>query len=191
MPPDIPGAKRAGLPVDLDRLTAEGDEWLSPEERYALKMHGLCAQAQPGVFMVRVRVGGVLESDAARGLARIADDYAGGWIHLTTRQQVQLHHVGARDVTTVLGQIRRLGLTTRSTCGHTMRGVMSCPDAGVGLEEPFDCYPKVFFGDYLGIDAQGGRVAVLYHHFIDAKRCGISAAVFDFVAGKQETRAEK
>ena len=127
MPPDIPGAKRAGLPVDLDRLTAEGDEWLSPEERYAL--------------MVRIRVGGVLDSDAARGLARIADEYAGGWIHLTTRQQVQLHHVHARDVTTVLGQIRRLGLTTRSTCGHTMRGVMSCPDAGVGLEEPFDCYP--------------------------------------------------
>ena len=47
MAPDIPGAKRAGLPVDLDRLTAEGDEWLSGEERYALKMHGLCAQAQP------------------------------------------------------------------------------------------------------------------------------------------------
>jgi sulfite reductase beta subunit-like hemoprotein len=141
VPPDIPGAKRAGLPVDLDRLTAEGDDWLSPEERYALKMHGLCAQAQPGVFMVRIRAGGVLDSDAARGLARIADDYAGGWIHLTTRQQVQLHHVHARDVTTVLEQIRRLGLTTRSTCGHTMRGVMSCPDAGIGLEEPFDCYP--------------------------------------------------
>ena len=141
MAPDIPGAKRAGLPVDLDRLTAEGDEWLSGEERYALKMHGLCAQAQPDVFMVRIRAGGVLDSDAARGLARIADDYAGGWIHLTTRQQVQLHHVHSRDVTTVLEQIRRLGLTTRSTCGHTMRGVMSCPDAGVGLEEPFDCYP--------------------------------------------------
>ena len=64
MAPDIPGAKRAGLPVDLDRLTAEGDEWLSGEERYALKMHGLCAQAQPGVFMVRIRAGGVLDSDA-------------------------------------------------------------------------------------------------------------------------------
>lgn len=141
MPPDIPGAKRAGLPVDLDRLTAEGDEWLSGEERYALKMHGVCAQAQPGVFMIRIRTGGSLDADAARGIARLADEYAGGWIHITTRQQAQLHHVGARDVTTVLGQVRRLGLTTRSACGHTMRGVMSCPDAGVGLEEPFDCYP--------------------------------------------------
>lgn len=141
MPPDIPGAKRAGLPVDLDRLTVEGADWLSGEERYALKMHGVCAQAQQGVFMIRIRAGGILDSDAARGLARIAEDYAGGWIHLTTRQQVQLHHVRAWDVTGVLEQIRRLGLATRSTCGHTMRGVMSCPDAGVGLEEPFDCYP--------------------------------------------------
>src|SRR4051794_37911733 len=118
MPPDIPGAKRAGLPVDLDRLTAEGDEWLSGEERYALKMHGVCAQAQPGVFMIRIRTSGSLDADAARGLARIADDHGGGWIHITTRQQAQLHHVGARHVTTVLDRVRRLGLTTRSACGH-------------------------------------------------------------------------
>lgn len=141
MPPDIPAAKRAGLPVDLDRLTAEGDDWLSPEERYALKMHGVCVQAQPGVFMIRIRTGGSVEATAARGLADLADEFAGGWVHLTTRQQVQLHHVGARNVTTVLQRVRDLGLTTRSTCGHTMRGVMSCPDAGVGLEEPFDCGP--------------------------------------------------
>ena len=88
MPPDIPAAKRAGLPVDLDRLTAEGDEWLSGEERYALKMHGVCAQGQPGVFMIRVRTGGRVEADAARGLARLADDYGRGWLHLTTRQQI-------------------------------------------------------------------------------------------------------
>lgn len=139
MAPNIPAAKRAGLPVDLDRLTAEGDDWLSPEERYALKMHGVCAQAQPGVFMIRIRTGGVIDTDAALQLADIADEHAKGWIHLTTRQQVQLHHVKARDVTTVLARLSAAGLTTRSSCGHTMRGVMWCPEAGVGLEEPFDC----------------------------------------------------
>lgn len=141
MPPDIPAAKRAGLPVDLDRLTAEGDGWLTPEERYALKMHGVCVQAQPGVFMIRIRTTGAIDSDAARQLASVAERYGRGWIHLTTRQQAELHHVAARDVTTVLEGIRRAGLSTRSTCGHTMRGVMWCPDSGVGLEEPFDCYP--------------------------------------------------
>lgn len=139
MAPNIPAAKRAGLPVDLDRLTSEGDGWLTPEERYALKMHGVCIQGQPGVFMIRIRTNGVVDCDQARRLAGIAESYGKGWIHLTTRQQVQLHHVEAKNVTTVLRKIRQIGLTTRSACGHTMRGVMWCPEAGVGLEEPFDC----------------------------------------------------
>lgn len=139
--PDIPAAKRAGLPVDLARLTAEGDDWLSPEERYALKTHGVCAQAQPGVFMIRCRTGGRITTESARRLADLAERFGMGWIHVTTRQQIELHHVAARDVERLLEGVRRAGLTTRSTCGHTMRGVMSCPDAGVGLDEPFDCYP--------------------------------------------------
>lgn len=140
--PDIPAAKRAGLPVDLDRLTADGDDWLSPEERYALKTHGVCAQAQPGVFMIRVRVpGGRLSSEAARGVAAIAETEGHGWVHLTTRQQLELHHVAAPRVPSVLAAVRALGLSTRSTCGHTLRNVMACPDAGVSLDEPFDCHP--------------------------------------------------
>ncbi len=141
-PPNIPAAKRAGLPVDLDRLTAEGDDWLSPEDRYALKTHGVCTQAQPGVFMIRVRTdGGRLGSDRARGLADLAERHGRGWVHLTTRQQVELHHVRAEEVTAVLDGLAGLGLSTRSACGHTVRGVMSCPDAGVSLDEPFDCGP--------------------------------------------------
>src|SRR5688572_25412997 len=125
MAPNIPLAKRSGLPVDLERLTADGDSWLSPEERYALKMHGVCAQAQPDMFMIRTRTGGVLDSDTARGLADIADEYARGWIRITTRQQVEFHHVRSREVTSVLERIKGLGLVNRSSCGHTMRGVMS------------------------------------------------------------------
>jgi sulfite reductase beta subunit-like hemoprotein len=136
---DIPGIKRAGLPVDLDRLTAEGDDWLSPEERYALKTYGVCAQAQPHVFMVRVRTNGALQSATARALAGLAEQHGGGWIHLTTRQQIEFHHVHATKVAGLLEEIHDLGLTTSSACGHTMRGVMSCPLAGVGLDEPFDC----------------------------------------------------
>ena len=140
--PDIPSAKRAGLPVDLARLASEGDAWLSPEERYALKTHGVCAQLQDGVFMIRVRVpGGVLTTDQARGLARIARRDGPDWLHLTTRQNVELHWVDAGRVPSVLDQLARYGLTTRSACGHTMRNVMCSEDAGLGLDEPFDCFP--------------------------------------------------
>lgn len=140
--PDIPAAKRAGLPVDLDRLTAEGDGWLSPEERYSLKTHGICAQLQPGFFMVRVRVpGGVAPTAQVRGLARVAARRAEDWLHLTTRQQVELHWVADREVAATLHELARHGLSTRSSCGHTVRNVMCSEDAGVGLDEPFDCFP--------------------------------------------------
>ena len=140
--PDIPGAKRRGLPVDLDRLAAEGDGWLSPEDRYALKTHGVCAQEQDHVFMIRVRVpGGVLPSHQARGLARLARSYGSDWLHLTTRQNVELHWVADRKVPEVLEKVSRLGLTTRSACGHTMRNVMCSEEAGASLDEPFDCLP--------------------------------------------------
>ncbi|HEX3620776.1 MAG TPA: nitrite/sulfite reductase [Acidimicrobiales bacterium] len=141
-PPNIPAAKRAGLAVDIDRLAVDGDGWLTPEERYALKTYGVCAQEQDHVFMVRVRLpGGVLPTAQARGLARVARADGSDWLHLTTRQNVELHWVADRRVPGVLEKVTRLGLTTRSACGHTMRNVMCSEDAGVSLDEPFDCLP--------------------------------------------------
>ena len=88
---DIPRAKRAGLPVDLERMAAEGDAWLVPDDRYSLKTHGVCPQGQDGMFMVRVRIpGGVLLADQARGLARLARTTGADWLHLTTRQNVAM-----------------------------------------------------------------------------------------------------
>jgi sulfite reductase beta subunit-like hemoprotein len=140
--PDIPAAKRAGLPVDLERLAAEGDGWLTPEDRFALKTHGVCTQLQDGVFMIRVRIpGGVAPTEQVRGLGRIADRFAEDWLHVSTRQNVELHWVASRDVPLVLDALARLGLSTRSACGHTVRNVMCSEDAGVGLDEPFDCFP--------------------------------------------------
>ena len=139
---NIPAAKRAGLTVDLERLRAEGDSWLTPEDRFALKTYGACTQLQDGVFMVRVRIaGGVLPTSAARNLARIAHRHAEDWLHLTTRQSCELHWVADRQVPDVLDDLARSGLSTRSACGHTIRNVMCSEDAGVGLDEPFDCFP--------------------------------------------------
>jgi sulfite reductase beta subunit-like hemoprotein len=139
---DIPSAKRAGLPVDLERLAREGDGSLTPEDRYALKTHGVCTQLQDHVFMVRVRVpGGVLDAPAARQLAGTARRHGRDWLHLTTRQNVELHWVADRDVPDVLSAVDAAGLSTRSACGHTLRNVMCADEAGAGLDEPFDCLP--------------------------------------------------
>lgn len=140
--PDIPAAKRAGLPVDLDRLATEGDGWLTPEDRYALKTWGVCTQLQDHVFMVRIRVpGGVLPTAQAREVARLAARHGSDWVHLTTRQNLELHWVADRTVRDLLADLERVGLSTRSACGHTLRNVMCSEDAGVALDEPFDCLP--------------------------------------------------
>lgn len=56
----------------------------------------------------------------------------------------------------------------------------------------YDLSKLGFFGDYLGIDCNGGRVAVLWMHPVDkSKKLGISSAVLDFEPGTQEARLEK
>src|SRR5439155_26426552 len=57
-------------------------------------------------------------------------------------------------------------------------------------QEPFVTQKFGFFGDYLGIDAFGGRVAILYMHPI-GKQLGISGAVFDFEPGTQQAQLKK
>jgi sulfite reductase beta subunit-like hemoprotein len=156
--PNIPAAKLAGLPVDIGRLASDGDGWLSPEERYALKTWGICAQLQDHVFMVRIRVpGGVVPTAQARGAGRLAAHFGEDWLHLTTRQNLELHWVRDRDVPAVLDQLAGYGLSTRSACGHTVRNVMASEDAGVGLDEPFDCLPDA----RMISDALIGRSAAL------------------------------
>ena len=140
--PNIPAAKRAGLPVDVERLAHEGDGFLTPEERFALKTWGVCTQEQDHVFMIRIRIpGGALPTRQARGLARLARRYGEDWLHITTRQNLELHWVADRDVPELLRLVEELGLSTRSACGHTMRNVMASEEAGASLDEPFDCLP--------------------------------------------------
>jgi hypothetical protein len=58
-------------------------------------------------------------------------------------------------------------------------------------QEPFACQAKVFFGDYIGIDAYGGRVVAMYQHFLQPPALAISAAVFNFKPGTQQLVSAK
>src|ERR1041384_955351 len=53
-------------------------------------------------------------------------------------------------------------------------------------QTPFACDPKVFFGDYLGVAAYGGRVVAAYMPFTRDKDLALSAALFRFKPGTQE-----
>lgn len=104
--------------------------------------HGIYGQRQPGVNMVRIKIPfGGLSADQLRRVAELADRYATGVGHVTTRQDIQLHFVRLPDVGTVLRGLAEVGLTTREACANTVRNVTACHLAGVCRGEVFDVTP--------------------------------------------------
>ena len=104
--------------------------------------HGIYGQRQPGVQMVRTKFpGGVLTARQMRQLARIADEFAGGRGHITTRQNMQYHFVPLEQVADLMHLLADEGMTTREACFNTVRNVTASPDAGLRRDEVFDVLP--------------------------------------------------
>ncbi|NUQ55668.1 MAG: nitrite/sulfite reductase [Dehalococcoidia bacterium] len=109
---------------------------------YRLKQ-GVYGQRQPNVQMIRVKLpfGGVTPAQL-EALAEVAENHAPlrkG--HITTRQNVQFHHVPLKKAARALFVLGSAGLSTREACGNTVRNVTGDPWAGVNPEEPFDPTP--------------------------------------------------
>jgi sulfite reductase beta subunit-like hemoprotein len=103
---------------------------------------GVYSQRQEGVHMIRTKVpGGLLTSEQMRQMARVADEFAGGKGHLTTRQNIKYHFVPLKQVADLLHMLADVRLTTREACYNTVRNVTACPLAGIHPEEPFDVQP--------------------------------------------------
>lgn len=136
---DVERVKAEGLEPDLRRLERDGYESLTPEEYYRLKTWGVCSQRTPGLHMIRIRIpGGRISAAQVRGLRRLSADVADGGVHITTRQNLELHSVPSRLVRETLERLRALGLSTRSSCGHTVRNIVGCTQTGICPDEVFD-----------------------------------------------------
>ena len=61
--------------------------------------------------------------------------------HITTRQNIQIHHIPLADAAEFIRQISQAGLSSREGCGNTIRNVTGDPWAGVADDEPFDITP--------------------------------------------------
>jgi sulfite reductase (ferredoxin) len=104
--------------------------------------HGIYGQRQPGVQMVRIKIPfGGISSNQVRRVAELADRYATGVGHVTTRQDIQMHFVELQDVPTIMRGLAEVGLTTREACANTVRNVTACHLAGVCRGELFDVTP--------------------------------------------------
>ena len=116
----------------------DGDEFI----KFRLKQ-GIYGQRQPDVQMIRVKLpmGGVTpdQLDAfAAGIERFVPLRKG---HITTRQNIQMHHVPLDDAAKLIRDLGDAGLSSREGCGNTVRNVTGDPRAGVLPGELFDVTP--------------------------------------------------
>lgn len=103
---------------------------------------GVYEQRQDGAFMVRVRVaGGTLTGDQTGSLAALASEFGNGRLHVTTRQDVQLHDIAIADTPEIMRRLMKVGLTSKGGGGNTVRNITACPYAGICPHEGFDVTP--------------------------------------------------
>src|SRR5271163_3482884 len=103
---------------------------------------GIYSQRQAGVQMIRTKIpGGMLTSEQMHLMAAIADEFAGGKGHLTTRQNIQYHFVPLLQVPPLLHKLADVRLTTREACYNTVRNITACPLSGLLEDEVFDVHP--------------------------------------------------
>lgn len=101
---------------------------------------GIYGQRQGGHNqMVRIKVPhGRLEPEQLEMIAHVSEIYSRGWVHCTTRQNVQMHFVQLEQVGEVLRLLAAVGLTSREACGDTVRNVAGCHLAGACAYEVLD-----------------------------------------------------
>ena len=94
----------------------------------------------PGMQRIKLPFGGVTAKQL-NVLAELAEEYSDQILHVTTRQDIQLHFVHIEDTPDLMRRLAAVGVTTREACGNSVRNVTACPIAGVCRDEPFDVTP--------------------------------------------------
>ena len=103
---------------------------------------GVYGQRQPGVQMVRIKLPyGKVTSNQLERICDVADEYSTGRLHITTRQDIQIHYVDLERTPELWAQLERDNVTLREACGNTVRNVTASETAGIDKNEPFDVSP--------------------------------------------------
>src|SRR3954451_18738192 len=151
---DVPGHIIPILQREFDDFDGEAERFLGGEIAendfigFRLKQ-GVYGQRQADVQMVRVKLPfGGITPEQMETFADVIEQ----WVplkkgHITTRQNIQMHHVPLRDAAALIRAISDAGLSSREGCGNTMRNVTADPWAGVCHDETFD--PTPYAGAYV------------------------------------------
>jgi sulfite reductase beta subunit-like hemoprotein len=147
---NVPGHVIPILQREYDDFKTEATKFLAGDMeedefiKFRLKQ-GVYGQRQPDVQMIRVKLpfGGVTP-EQMESFADVVEKYVPlNKGHITTRQNIQMHHVPLLDAEKLIREIGESGLSSREGCGNTMRNVTGDPWAGVAKDELFDLTPYV------------------------------------------------
>jgi sulfite reductase (ferredoxin) len=130
--------------IELERKIRAFQEGKLPEEKFrSLRLaRGVYGQRQPGVQMVRIKLPfGKVTFRQLLKIADISDEYASRNLHLTTRQDIQIHYVSLDKTPELWSKLAEDDITLREACGNTVRNVTASAAAGIDPEEPFDVSP--------------------------------------------------
>ncbi|MFD2370779.1 nitrite/sulfite reductase [Brevibacillus sp. GCM10020057] len=129
----------------VNKYSKEGFQSIEPSDMDRFKWAGVYQQRpKDGHFMMRVRIpGGILSSDQARVLAKIAEDYGRDLVDVTTRQAVQFHWLTVETLADIFDRLASVGLSSFEACGDCPRTIMGNPLAGIDPHEVLDTRPLV------------------------------------------------
>ena len=94
----------------------------------------------PGMMRIKLPMGRVSAQQLDR-LAECAEEYSDAILHVTTRQDIQLHFVHIDDTPSMMRRLAEVGITTREACGNSVRNITACQFAGVCNDQSFDVTP--------------------------------------------------
>ncbi len=145
---NVPGHVIPILKQEFEDFKTEATKFLAGDTKeedfikFRLRQ-GVYGQRQPDVQMIRVKLpfGGITPEQMDK-FADVVERYAPlGKGHVTTRQNIQMHHIPLPEIDQAISELGEAGLSSREGCGNTVRNVTGDPWAGVAADELFDLTP--------------------------------------------------
>lgn len=112
---------------------------------------GVYEQRTNNTYMMRIRIpaGGITPVQLEK-VSELSKKYGNGILHITTRQDIQLHWIKLEDTPDIMLELLEVGFTSKGGGGNTLRNITACYDAGVCDKEIFDVAPyNIALTEYL------------------------------------------
>lgn len=103
---------------------------------------GIYEQRKDGTYMVRVRTtGGFITPAQLKQVALTAQSHNASLLHITTRQEIQIHHIQIEQAKTILPELQTVELSSKGGGGNTVRNILVDINSGISANETFDVLP--------------------------------------------------